>query len=137
MANTLEELPLYSEVLTFWHAVSAILKQSGLRRNRKLYEQIDSANDSVEANMKEGFEQPSDASFANFVYTSKGSVAEIVVRLREAHRKQLVTSEDLACIEQLAEPLGRMMGGFIKYLKKSGFTDRGHHRAAPSPPKPR
>jgi len=137
MAKTLEELPLYSKVLEFWDAVSAILKHSQLRRNRKLFEQIDSANDSIDANMKEGFEQPSDASFANFVYTAKGSVEEVVGRVRQARRKDLVTDADLAHVEELAVPLAKMMGGFIRYLRASGFTDRGRHSVAPSPRKPR
>src|SRR5262245_5666938 len=137
MANTLEELPLYSRVLEFWSAVSAILKQSELRKNRKLFEQIDSANDSIDANMKEGFQAPSDASFANFVYTAKGSVEEVVGRMRQARKKGLVTDVDLTRVEELAVPLGKMMGGFIKYLRASGFTDRGRHSVAPSPRKPR
>jgi len=137
MAKTLEELPLCSKVLEFWDAVSAILKHSQLRRNRKLFEQIDSANDSIDANMKEGFEQPSDASFANFVYTAKGSVEEVVGRVRQARRKDLVTDADLARVEELAVPLAKMMGGFIRYLRASGFTDRGRHSVAPSPRKPR
>lgn len=135
MAKKLEELPMYSKVLEFWNAVSAILKNSHLRRNRKLFDQIDSANDSIDSNLKEGFEQPTDASFARFVYTAKGSLEEVVARLRQAARKGLITDADLARIEELAEPLGKMMGGFIKYLRASGFTDRGRHGVRP-PPKP-
>jgi len=136
MAKTLEELPLYSKVLEFWDAVSAILKHSQLRRNRRLFDQIDSANDSIDANMKEGFEQPTDASFAKFVSTAKGSLEEVVVRMRQAHKKTLVTDTDVLRVQQLAGPLGKMMGGFIKYLRSSGFTDRGRHGVAPTPPKP-
>jgi four helix bundle protein len=133
MAKKLEELPLYSRVLEFWNTVSAILKSSPLRRNRKLFEPIDSANDSIDANLKEGFEQSSDASFARFVYTAKGSLEEVVTRLRQAARRGLITEADLARVEKLAEPLGKMMGGFIKYLRASGFTDRGRHGIGPPP----
>ena len=136
MARKLEELPLYSDVLEFWKAVSSILKHSEVRRNRKLYEQIDSANDSIDANMKEGFEQPSDPAFANFVVIAKGSLEEVIARTRQAHRKQLVSDGDLARVEQLGEPIGKMMGGFIKYLHRSGFTDRGRHGVAPKPRRP-
>jgi four helix bundle protein len=136
MAKKLEELPLYSAVLEFWTAVSSILKHSQVRRNRKLYEQIDSANDSIDSNMKEGFEQPSDGAFANFVVIAKASLEEVVARMRQGHRKQLVSDDDLGRIEQLADPLGKMMGGFIKYLHRSGFTDRGRHSIAPKPRRP-
>src|SRR5262245_1407238 len=137
MARTLEELPLYSRVLGFWDAVAAILKHSQVRRDGKLFDQISSANDSIDANMKEGFEQPTDAAFASFVNTAKGSLEEVVTRLRQARRKGLVSNADVAGVEALAEPLGKMMGGFIKYLRASGFTDRGRHGVAPSPPKGR
>ena len=136
MARTLEELPIYDEVLKFWAAVNELLQTPTLRRNRKLHDQIESANDSVDANMKEGFEQPTDAAFANFVFTAKGSTEEVIARTRQAHRKRLITDDQLTTIVQLGVPLGRMMGGFIKYLRATGFTDRGCHAVAPRPPRP-
>jgi four helix bundle protein len=136
MANTVEELPLYSEVLKFWDAVNAILQAPRLRSDHKLWKQISDANDSVEANLKEGFEQPSDGAFANMVFTAKGSVAEVIARTRQARRKNHITDEQLAQVIELGEPIGRMMGGFIKYLAATGFTDRGRHSVAPRPPKP-
>lgn len=136
MARTLEELPLYPKVLEFWEAVFAMLSDSRLRRNRRLYDQIDSANDSIEANMFEGFQQPSDAAFANFVTISKGSLEEVRDRTRQAFRKRLVDAHHLNRIEELGEPLATMMGGFIKYLQSSGFTDRGRHVSAPRPRRP-
>ena len=136
MSNKLEELPIHGKVQEVWLAVTAILGQPGLRKNSHLREQIEDANDSMDANMREGFEQPTDAAFGNFVFTAKGSLAEVVARLEEAHAKKLVSQEDLAHIKQLAEPLGKMMGGFIKYLYASGFTDRGRHSVAPTAPKP-
>ena len=136
MAHTLEELPIYDEVQKFWVAVNDILQTPALRRNRKLHEQIETANDSMDANMKEGFEQPTDAAFSNFVFTAKGSTEEVIARVRQAHRKRLITDDQLAQVVQLGVPLGKMMGGFIKYLSASGFTDRGRHSVAPTPPRP-
>jgi four helix bundle protein len=137
MANTLEELPIYEEVLKFWHAVHEILQTPALRRDHDLQEQIADANDSIDSNMKEGFEQPTDASFANFVFIAKGSTAEVIARMKQARRKRLMSDVQLAQIEQLGIPLGKMMGGFIKYLNESGFTDRGRHSVAPKPRRPR
>jgi four helix bundle protein len=136
MANTLEELPLYFEVQKFWKAVTAILQTPALRKDFDLHDQIASANDSIDSNLKEGFEQPTDAAFANFVFTAKGSTAEVIARTREAHGKGHITSDQLAQVEKLGVPLGKMMGGFIKYLHASGFTDRGRHSVAPTPRRP-
>ena len=135
MANTLDELPIYEEVQKFWRAVNETLKTPALIKDRDLHDQIASANDSVDANMKEGFEQPSDASFANYVFTAKGSTAEVMTRVQQARSKQLISEEQLARVVELGIPLGKMMGGFIKYLNASGFTDRGRHCVAPRPPR--
>jgi four helix bundle protein len=136
MANTLEELPLYQKVVEFWTAVTEMLTTPALRRDRQLYDQIAAANDSIEANMKEGFEQPTDAAFAHLVFVAKGSTAEVIVRLKQAHRKRYISDEQLTRIVDLGEPLGKMMGGFVKYLATSGFTDRGRHSIAPRPRRP-
>ena len=136
MAHTLEELPIYDEVLKFWNAVHEILQTPTMRRDRDLSEQIADANDSIDANMKEGFEQQSDDAFAKFVFIAKGSTAEVMARAKEARRKNLISEEQVARVEQLGVPLGKMMGGFIKYLTESGFTDRGRHTVAPKPRRP-
>jgi four helix bundle protein len=136
MANTLDELPLYIRVLEFWDAVTEILRAPRLRNDRRLCDQIERANDSIDANMKEGFEQPSDAAFSNFVFIAKASTAEVLARMKQARRKGYIDDDQLARVLGLGEPLGRMMGGFIKYLAASGFTDRGRHSVAPTPRRP-
>jgi hypothetical protein len=51
-------------------------------------------------------------------------------RLSRAAERGEVAAEDISALENLAEPLGKMFGGFIKYLKRSGFKDRGRFRAS-------
>jgi four helix bundle protein len=128
MANTLEELPIYSKAQELWRAVSAILKSPRLIRNQSLWKQIDEANDSIVSNMEEGFEPPTDAAFANYLFTSKGSLKEVIARLRHAHLKNHITETDLQHCETIAKDLGPMLGGFIRYLYRSGFKDRGRYR---------
>jgi four helix bundle protein len=107
MAHRLEELPLYEKIQEFWSAVFAILQRSALRRDRDLWEQISDANDSIDANMHEGFGQPTDASFANYVFIAKNSLAEVVARVNKAHQKGHISDDDLRGIRQLGEPPGR------------------------------
>jgi four helix bundle protein len=133
MAHKLEELPLFPKMMAFCDAVDTILARPEWRKDRRLHEQIGDANDSVSSNMHEGFEQPSDAAFAVYVYRSKASTAEVVARLKRGLRKRLVTGEDFEPIEAMADELCRMFGGFIKYLESSRFTDRGRHRVGNPP----
>ena len=130
MAYKVEELPVFLEAQAFTVAVTAILQRSTLRRNSKSYEQIVEANDSILANMEEGFVQESDDAFARFLYYSKGSIAEVLRRLRRAAARGEVPRDAVTGLDEKAENLGRMLGGFIKYLKVSGFRNRGRFRAS-------
>jgi four helix bundle protein len=125
MAKKIDDLPVFGRALEFWTAVNAILDRPGLRRNRKLWDQISDANDSITSNMREGFEQSSDEGFANFLVYAKGSVAEVVTRLQAATGKRLLSEQEFKERFLAGQELGKMLGGFIKYLRRSGFKDRG------------
>ena len=127
MAKKVEELPLYSKIIEFSSAVSAMSDRPAFRRNSKLRNQIVGANDSIGANLEEGFEQGTDRAFARYVTISKGSLGEALGHLRRAYRKKCMTQGELQELIVLGEALGKMLGGFIKYLQRSDFKDRGHH----------
>jgi len=128
MAHKIEELPIYSKVTEFWSAVNALLDKPRLRNDRDLHEQISRANNSIPSNMVEGFEQATDRAFANFLTYSKGSLAEVLKRLRQAYFKNYITADELDSRLVAGEELGKMLGGFIKYLRRCGWRDRGSHQ---------
>ena len=127
MAHKIEELPIYSKVMEFWKAVNALLDKPRLRNDRDLHEQISRANNSIQSNMVEGFEQSTDKGFANFLTYSKGSLAEVLTRLKQGYFKNYMTADELNPRVAAGEELGRMLGGFIKYLRRCGWRDRGSH----------
>ena len=129
MAKKIDELPVYQRALEFCAAVIALLARPGLVKDQGLRKQISEANDSITANMEEGFEQPTDASFANYLFIAKGSLGEVLGRLRRARLKEYITQSELDARLKDGEELGRMIGGFIRYLTESNFKDRGRHRA--------
>ena len=129
VARKLDELPVYVKACEFNVAVAAIIARPAFRRNRKLHEQLADANESILANMEEGFEQSTDAVLANYLYTSKGSVAEVVVRLKGAERRGWLTQAEYSQCATRGAEIQRMLGGWIKYLKRSDFKDRGRFRA--------
>jgi four helix bundle protein len=85
MAKRIEDLPIHSKVEEFWSAINAILDLPAVRRDRDLHDEISRANESVGSNMVEGFEQGTDRAFAKYLTYAKGSVAEILRRLRKAY----------------------------------------------------
>jgi len=94
---------------------------------RDLHDQISRANNSIPSNMVEGFEQSTDRAFACFLTYSKGSLAEVLRRLKQAYFKKYITADELEPRLAAGEELGKMLGGFIKYLRRCGWKDRGSH----------
>ena len=129
VADKLEELPVYVKAMEFWHAVNAMLKRPAFGRDRKLRDQLSNANDSIPSNMHEGFEQSTDRAFANYLIHSKASPGEVLVRLKQAHFKDYVSLEELTCTVDMGEELGRMLGGFIRYLLDCDWTRRGSFKS--------
>ena len=130
MANKLEDLPIYHKAVAFWSAVNAILESPRLRKDRRLHEQIADANDSITSNIVEGFEQTTDRAFANFLTHSKASLAEVLARLKQAHFKKCISEDQLNPQLASGEELGKMLGGFIKYLRRTDWDDRGSHKSS-------
>ena len=128
MAKRIEDLPVYQHAVKFCDAIDDILQRPTLRRNRKLWDQIAEANDSILSNMMEGFEQSTDDGFANMLTYAKASCAEVLIRTWRAHRRQCLTDEEYDMRRQMGEDLQRMIGGFIKYLRDSRFKERGSYR---------
>jgi hypothetical protein len=62
--------------------------------------------------------------------SSKGSVAEVLKRLRKAYYRRYITRDVLDARIAQGEELKQMLGGFIKYLEQSDWKDRGYHQAA-------
>jgi four helix bundle protein len=125
MADRLEELPVFLKAQSFSITVAAIIARPTFGRNRKLHDQIADANESILANMAEGFEQSTDAVLANYLYTSKGSVAEVLTRLKGAERCGWLTPQEYSQCAALGNEIQRMLGGWIKYLKRCDWKDRG------------
>jgi four helix bundle protein len=129
MAHRIDEFPVFLDAQRFCSAVSEILKRSRLRKDSNVYKQIDDANESILANMDEGFAQESDDAFAKYLYYSKGSVEEVMRRLERAALRDLVQRNAVVDLEDLSEAICKQLGGLIKYLKRSGFKDRGRFRS--------
>ena len=47
--------------------------------------------------------------------------------LKQAYFKKYITADELEPRLAAGEELGKMLGGFIKYLRRCGWKDRGSH----------
>ena len=77
------------------------------------------------SNIAEGFAQPTDRAFANYLYISKASVAEVRARLKLAFERRYITKHEFDVRDSLADEIARMSTGLIRYLIKSNRRRRG------------
>jgi four helix bundle protein len=101
-----QDFEVWKKADAFSDAVTAILARPPFGRNRKLLEQIETAVDSITSNMSEGFEQPTDRGFANYLCIAKGSTAETFTRLRRASRRAYLNQTELVQSERWPKKWG-------------------------------
>ena len=121
----IEDFVAFQKATAYWEAVNALLEKPGFRRDFKLRNQISDAIDSITSNFAEGFEQPTDRAFANYLFTSKASTAESRNRLKLAESRRHITAEEFQACNDKGDELAKVLTGLIKYLRRSNRRDRG------------
>jgi len=90
-------------------------------RDWSLRDQMRKAAVSIPSNIAEGFERGGTGEFINFLSIAKGSNGELITQLSIAYDIGYLSKEDYESLVQRAQKIGKMLGGFMKYLKKSGI----------------
>ena len=88
------------------------IKDFGLR------DQIQRASVSIMANLAEGFDRGSNKYFINFLNYSYSSASEVESLLYIAFDQNYILIENFELYYLNAEKIKKLIGGFIKYLKK-------------------
>jgi len=124
-ARCLEELLVFQRSLELAGAVTAILERRAFVRDSDLRDQLRDACDSIVANIAEGFPQPTDRAFANYLFIARASSHEVRARLLLALQQEYATPDEVQRCTSLANEVERMATGLIKHLRKSNRRNRG------------
>jgi four helix bundle protein len=89
-----------------------------------LRDQIQRASVSIMANVAEGFDRGGDKEFTQFLSISKGSCGEVKSHLYVALDQQYIVSEQFNRLYNCADEVGRLLAGFMAYLKQSDMRGR-------------
>lgn len=88
-------------------------------RDWALRDQIRKASVSIPSNIAEGFERGGNKEFIRFLSIAKGSAGEVLTQLHIAMDLGHLTENEFDRLQDQTVRIGRMLGGFVQYLKKS------------------
>ena len=114
-----EDLDIWKLARTLCDDINKVANNTELRRDYKLYSQIDGSSGSVMDNIAEGFERNGNREFIQFLSISKASCGETRSQLYRVLDRNYINKEMFNKLYEQTLVLGRMIGGFINYLKKS------------------
>ena len=124
-ARCLEELLVFNDRWSWRVQSTAILDGARSSGTSDLRDQLRDACDSIVANIAEGFPQPTDRAFANYLFIARASSHEVRARLLLALQREYATPDEVQRCTSLANEVERMATGLIKHLRKSNRRNRG------------
>jgi four helix bundle protein len=90
-------------------------------QDRDLKSQIRRSCISIMSNIAEGFERQGNREFINFLSIAKGSCAEAKSQAYIAKDRKYISSSEFQSFRSQFDEIGRLIGGFINYLRNSGI----------------
>ena len=112
-----EEIHAWQEARILVQMVYDVIKENGtFKRDFRLVNQIQSAAVSVMSNIAEGFSRKSNKEFAQFLFISKSSAAEVQSQLYVALDQNYISEDTFEKIYAQADKVSKMNSNFIKYL---------------------
>ena len=113
------EMPLWNRARELTKAVYVATSKGSFSKDWALRDQIRRAALSIPSNIAEGFERGGTGEFIQYLFIAKGSTGEVMTQLFIAKDLNYLSTNDFEHLLSLTEEIGRMIGGFMKYLRKT------------------
>lgn len=125
-----EDIEAWQEGRKLKQALYQHSKRGEFAKDFALRDQIRRAAISITVNIAEGFERGGNREFVQFLSNSKGSCGEVQDHLYTAMDEQYITSEQFKALYAQAAEVGRLIGGFMNYLRNSEIRGSKFRRSA-------
>ena len=114
-----EDIESWQRARTLAGKIYRITSSKKLSIDLGLQNQMRRSAVSVMSNIAEGFERGGNKEFRQFLSIAKGSTGELKAQLYVAFDAGYIDDDVFESVYNLAYETGRLIGGFIRYLKKS------------------
>jgi four helix bundle protein len=114
-----EDIQAWQEARSLTNLIYSICKKNLFSKDYGLRDQMQRASVSIMSNVAEGFDSQSDIEFIKFLNYSKRSASEVQSHLYTALDQKYISSEKFTEIYEKCRDIKRLIGGLIRYLKKT------------------
>ena len=114
-----EDIDAWQKARELTKVIYALSNDGQFSRDFGLRDKIRRAAVSIMSNIAEGFGRGGNKEFIQFLSTAKGSASEVQAQLYVALDANHINNEQFQSLYALAQSTGNMIGGLIRYLKKS------------------
>lgn len=125
---TFEELNVWQNAMTLCQEVYALTKNTEIKSDFPLRDQLRKSAISIPSNIAEGFERESNNQFIYFLIISKGSCGELRTQINLAYNLGLLPKDVFLELKEKCITISKQLSSFIKYLR----TNRRSELSKPS-----
>jgi four helix bundle protein len=116
-----EDLEIWKEARRLSKVIIAIAKESDLKTDYRLKDQIKASSGSVMDNIAEGFERNGNIEFRQFLSIAKGSAGEARSQLYRVFDNDYINEDQLNSLVLEYENLSGKINNFIIYLNNNDY----------------
>jgi len=116
-----EDLEIWQDARKLSCEIIKIAKETDLKTDYRLKEQIKSSAGSIMDNIAEGFERNGNLEFRQFLSIAKGSAGETRSQLYRLFDNKYITQENLNSLVTEYEKLSGKINNFITYLNNNDY----------------
>jgi len=114
-----EDLEIWQLAREICNDVQIIANKSDLKKDYRLYNQIDGSSGSAMDNIAEGFERGGNKEFHQYLSISKASIGETRSQMYRVYDRNFCNTETFENIKNKCLTLSKRTKSFMKYLKES------------------
>lgn len=126
-----EDLEIWKLARALCQDIFEIAIASDLKKDYRLYHQINASSGSVMDNIAEGFERNGNKEFIQFLSIAKASCGETRSQLYRILDRKYITSETFEQFKTKTLVLSKKISAFINYLSKSDMKGSKYKNKQP------
>ena len=123
-----EEIEAWKKARELTKQIYGASSSGSFAKDFALRDQIRRAAISIMSNIAEGYDRGGTGEFLHFLSMAKGSAAELKCQLYVALDQNYVVDSAFAHLSELTAEIGNMIGGLMKYLRRSGIKGTKYKR---------